>query len=114
MTRKVLAAAAAAGVLALAPGVAEATPGSGSPSFTLPFSCDGQALTFDVENLGIFGTAYVVETGQMFVPTSFTLNGTPLSAKQGTVPLAQVTCTTTQAPAGGTLVVTGFFVPPTD
>jgi hypothetical protein len=113
-TRMVLAAVASAGALALVPGVAGATPGNGSPAFTVPFTCDGQPLTFVVENLGIFGTAYVVETGQMFVPTSFTLNGRLLSAKEGTVPLPQVTCITPQAPAGGTLVVTGYFVPPTN
>jgi hypothetical protein len=99
------------GMLLLGPAAANATPGSGAPAATIPFSCDGQPLTFVIESVGIFGTAYVAETGQTFVPTSFTLDGRVLSAKAAPLPQAQVSCTTTTP--GGQLVVTGFFVPPT-
>jgi hypothetical protein len=100
-----------AAMLALVPAAAKATPGSGAPANAIPFSCDGQPLTLVVESLGIFGTAHVVETGQTFVPTSFTLDGRVLSAKAGPLPQTQVACTTLTP--GGELVVTGFFVPPT-
>jgi hypothetical protein len=100
----------AAALVTLAPAAAKATPGSGANANTIPFSCDGQSRTLVVESLGIFGAAYVVETGQTFVPTSFTFNGNVLSAKAGPLPQTQVTCTTTTP--GGVLVVTGFLVPP--
>jgi hypothetical protein len=45
------------------------------------------------------------------VPTSFTFNGTLLAAKQGPLPQTQVTCTETLP--GGTLTLTGYFVPHT-
>lgn len=110
--RKAVAAAAALVAMMLAPSVAGATPGGGSASQTLPVVCDGHALTFVVEGSpGHFSTSYVVETGQTFVPTSFTINGTPGDTKGGTAPLPQVTCTSSNQ--FGTLVITGFFVPPT-
>ena len=97
-------------MLALVPAAANATPGSGAPATTISSSCDGQPLTFVVESVGIFGTAYVVETGQTFVPTSFTLDGRVLSAKVAPLPQEHVSCTTNTP--RGELVVTGFFVPP--
>jgi hypothetical protein len=109
--RNAVAALAALAMLVLAPAAANATPGSGAPTATITFSCDGQPLTFVVESRGIFGTAYIDETGQTFVPTSFTLDGQVLSAKAAPLPQAQISCTTSTP--GGELVVTGFFVPPT-
>jgi hypothetical protein len=107
-----LAAALATVVMLALPSVAQATPGNGGiPTLILPFSCDGQALTFIVQGgFGDYSAAYVVETGDFFIPTSFTLDGTLLRAKQGPTPQDQVTCTTTRD--GGTLSVTGYFVPP--
>jgi hypothetical protein len=75
-------------------------------------SCDGQPLTFIVEGSeGVFSTAYVVETGQFFVPTLFTFDGTVTASRPIPVPVNEVTCTATIG--GGTLSVTGYFVPPT-
>lgn len=109
---KLLATLVSVGALALAPSVAQAIPGNGSAAETLPVVCDGQALTFVIEGSpGHFATAYVLETGERFVPTSFTINSTPGYTKPGPVPLPQVTCTGSNP--FGTLVVTGFFVPPT-
>ena len=110
--RNAIAAAATLVAMTLAPTVAGATPGNGSASGTLSVVCDGQALTFVIEGgPGHFAAAYVVETGQKFIPTSFTINGTPGYAKQGTDPFPQASCTGSNP--FGTLVVTGYFVPPT-
>ncbi len=109
-TRKLASAALGVAVLALTPAAAVADSTSGAEAMTLGVSCSGQPVTFLVQGLGIFATAKVLATGSTFVPTSFTLNGTVLQAKQGPGPPNQVTCTTV-APAG-TLVITGFFVPP--
>jgi hypothetical protein len=96
----------------LLPSVAQATPGNGAAAVFHSLACDGQALTFVIEGgNGFWSTAYVVETGKTFVPTSFTFDGILLGAKQGPFPLEQVTCTETFQ--GGTLTLTGFFVPPT-
>jgi hypothetical protein len=93
-------------------GVASATPGNGTTALTLSVSCDGQPLTFIVEgSRGVFATAYVVETGQLFVPTLFTFNGTVTASHPSPVPANEVTCTATIG--GGTFSVTGYFVPPT-
>jgi hypothetical protein len=101
-----------AGMLALGPSAAQGTPGNGAAALTHSFSCDGQPLTFVIEGgNGLWSTAYVVETGKTFVPTSFAFDGTLLGAKQGPLPQEQVTCT--EAFQGGTLTLTGYFVPPT-
>jgi hypothetical protein len=100
------------GIFGLASSVAQATPGNGAAALTHSFLCDGQALTFVIEGgNGFWSTAYVVETGETFVPTSFTFDGTLLGAKQGPLPQEQVTCT--EPFQGGTLTLTGYFVPPT-
>ena len=112
MNRKIVAAVATAGVLVLASSVAQATPGNGAAALSHSFVCDGQALTFVIEGgNGSWSTAYVVETGKTFVPTSFAFDGTLLGAKQGPLPQEQVTCMETLP--DGKLAVTGFFVPPT-
>jgi hypothetical protein len=109
-TRKLTATGLGIAALALVPGAvsASADPGNGANATTFPVSCNGQPLTFVVENVGIFGTAKVLETGSTFIATSFTLNGTPLSAKTDPTSAGQVTCT---AITDGALVITGFFVP---
>ena len=109
LTRKLAATALGLATLALVPSTAGADPGTGANATTFPASCDGQPLTFLVENRGIFGTAKILETGETFIPTSFTLNGNLLAAKNGPTSPDQVTCTAT---TGGALVVTGFFMPP--
>jgi hypothetical protein len=111
MNRKFVAAVMAVVALVLVPSVAQATPGTGAATLTHSFSCEGQALTFVIEGgPGNWSTAYVVETGKTFVPTSFAFNGTVLAAKQGPLPQEQVTCMETLP--DGKLAVTGFFVPP--
>jgi hypothetical protein len=113
MNRKFVAGFVTLAMLVLVPNVAQATtPGNGTAALTHSFSCDGQALTFVIEGgNGFWSTAYVVETGKIFVPTSFAFDGTLLGAKPGPLPQDQVTCT--EAFQGGTLTLTGFFVPPT-
>jgi hypothetical protein len=108
--RKFAAIALALATLALIPSVAGADTGNGANAMTVAFSCNGQPLTFLVQNRGIFGAAKVLETGQTFIATSFTRDGNVLAAKQGPTPPDQVTCTTIPS---GDLAVTGFFVPPT-
>ena len=111
-TRNLSCAALSAAILVLAPSAAAADSANGAKAITLSVSCNGQPLTFLVQGPGIFATAKVLETGSTFVPTSFTLNETILQAKPAPVLPGQVTCTTTEP--DGALVVTGFFVPPSD
>ena len=97
--------------LALVPSAAGADPGNGANAMTLAFSCDGQPLTFLIDNRGIFGAAKVLETSNTFIATSFTLNGSLLASKPGPASREQIACTATTP--NGNLVVTGYFVPPT-
>jgi hypothetical protein len=106
--RKLGLAALGSAAIALAPGTAAADSTNGSKAITLGFSCDGQPLTFLIQGPGRFIAAKVLETGNTFIATSFTRNGTVSAEKQGPASQDQVTCT------NGYLVVTGFFVPPTD
>jgi hypothetical protein len=112
MICKFVAAVVTVGVLVLVPSVAQATPGNGAAARIHSFSCDGQALTFVIAGgPGNWSTAYVVETGRTFVPTSFAFDGIVLAAKEGPLPQDQVACMETLPE--GTLTITGFFVPPT-
>lgn len=59
--------------VALALGLAPAASADPLHGGTFPVTCDGVPYTFGAPGIGRFPAAHVIETGQVFVPLSFSL-----------------------------------------
>jgi hypothetical protein len=98
--------------VALAVGLAPAASADPVHGGTFPVTCDGVPYTFGAPGIGRFPAAHVLETGQVFVPLSFSLVSDGevqwVSTKQAE-PAGQVVDCSYQRTPTDVLLFTGFF-----